>query len=83
MIPTLLREKLKSDPFVLTAFVSPTGRGLKVWVRILPDTSLHYASFLAAKTHFKEVHGVDIDGDCKDLARLCFVSNDADIFIQD
>ena len=80
--PILLREKLKSDPFALTAFVSPTGRGLKVWVRILPDTSLHHASFLAAKTHFKEVHGVDIDGDCKDLARLCFVSNDADIFIR-
>ena len=80
--PASLREKLKSDPFVLTAFVSPTGRGLKVWVRILPDTSLHYASFLAAKRHFKEVHGVDIDGDCKDLARLCFVSDDPDIFIR-
>ena len=28
------------------------------------------------------MHGVDIDGDCKDLARLCFVSDDADIFIR-
>ena len=80
--PASLRERLKSDRFVLTAFVSPSGRGLKVWVRILPDTSLHYASFLAAKTHFKEVHGVDIDGDCKDLARLCFVSDDPEMLIR-
>ena len=80
--PAPLREKLRSDPHVLTAFVSPSARGLKVWVRILPDTSLHYASFLAAKRHFKEVHLVDIDGDCKDLARLCFVSDDPDIFIR-
>ena len=80
--PILLRERLKRDPHVLTAFVSPSGCGLKAWVRILPDTSLHYASFLAAKTHFKEVHGVDIDGDCKDLARLCFVSDDPDMLIR-
>ena len=80
--PASLREKLKSDPNVLTAFVSPTGRGLKVWVRIHPDASLHRASFLAAQRHFKEAHSVDIDGDCKDLARLCFVSDDPEIFIR-
>jgi putative DNA primase/helicase len=80
--PASLRERLESDRFVLTAFVSPSGRGLKVWVRILPDTNLHYASFLAAKRHFKEVHLVDIDGDCKDLARLCFVSDDPDMLIR-
>ena len=80
--PASLRERLESDPFVLTAFVSPSGRGLKVWVRILPDTSLHRASFLTAKRHFKEAHGVEIDDDCKDLARLCFVSDDPDIFIR-
>ena len=28
------------------------------------------------------MHGVDIDDDCKDLARLCFVSDDPDIFIR-
>ena len=80
--PASLRERLESDRFVLTAFISPSGRGLKVWVRILPDTNLHYASFLAAKRHFKEVHLVDIDEDCKDLARLCFVSDDPDMLIR-
>ena len=80
--PASLRERLESDRFVLTAFLSPSGCGLKVWVRIHPDTNLHCASFLAAKRHFKEVHVVDIDGDCKDLARLCFVSDDPDIFIR-
>jgi phage/plasmid-associated DNA primase len=80
--PALLREKLKSDPCVLTGFVSPSGRGLKAWVRIHPDASLHRASFLAAQRHFKEAHGVDIDDDCKDIARLCFVSDDPDMLIR-
>ena len=80
--PASLREELKSDAHVLTAFVSPSGRGLKVWVRIHPDATLHRASFLAARRHFRETHGVEIDGDCKDLARLCFVSHDEDIFIR-
>ena len=35
--PASLREKVKSDPHVLTAFLSPTGCGLKVWVRVQPD----------------------------------------------
>src|SRR4029453_19339685 len=61
--PASLREKVKSDPCVLTAFVSPSGRGLKVWVRIRSDASLHRASFLAAQRHFKEDHNVEIDDD--------------------
>jgi hypothetical protein len=80
--PAALREKLKSDRHVLAAFVSPTGSGLKVWLRILPDASLHHTSFLAAQRHLKEVHGVDIDEGCKDVARLCFVSDDPNIFIR-
>ena len=80
--PALLREKLKSDPHVLTAFVSPSARGLKAWVRIQPDASLHRMSFFAAQRHFKEAHGVNIDQDCKDLARLCFFSDDPDIYVR-
>ena len=76
------REKLKSDPHVLTVFISPTGSGLKVLVRIKADASRHHASFLAAQSHFKKAYGVEIDGGCKDVARLCFVSDDADIFIR-
>jgi hypothetical protein len=80
--PAPLRETLKSDPYVLTAFLSPSGRGLKVWVRIRPDANLHHASFLAAKRYLKETHGIGIDEDCKDLPRLCFVSDDPDIFVR-
>jgi BT4734-like, N-terminal domain len=80
--PTPLREKFRSDPHVLTAFVSPSAHGLKVWVRTHPDASLHRASFFAAKRYFRETHGIEIDEDCKDLARLCFVSHDPNIHIR-
>ena len=76
-----LREKLKGDPHVLTAFISPTGAGLKVLMRILPDSGAHDLSFRAAKRHFKTRYALDIDN-CPDLSRLCFVSHDPEIFIR-
>ena len=76
-----LCEKLKGDPHVLAVFISPTGAGLKVLMRILPDSGAHDLSFLAAKKYFKTRYALDIDN-CPDLARLCFVSHDPEIFIR-
>jgi hypothetical protein len=76
-----LRDKLQSDPYVQAAFVSSTGSGLKILVRIPPDSSLHRASFLAAQQYFRKTYSLEIDN-CPDLCRLCFVSIDPLIFIR-
>jgi len=76
-----LRDKLKSDPYIAAAFISPTGSGLKALVRTWADVTLHERSFLAARRHFKEAHSIEIDS-CKDLSRLCFVSHDPEIFVR-
>ena len=76
-----LRHALAGDDHVQAFFASPTGSGLKVLLRIEPDKESHERSFLAAQKYFRERYDIKVDN-CKDLARLCFVSHDEDIFIR-
>jgi hypothetical protein len=73
---------LVSDPFVAAFFTSPTGSGLKVILRIRADANLHLRSFFAAREHFRQCYGLEIDESGKDVARLCFVSHDAQLFMR-
>ena len=75
-----VKEKLKVDPYVLFAFDSP-GNGLKAGVRI--DGTQHLASFQSAEKYFLECYGVQIDSSVKDVVRLCFVSYDPDLYINE
>lgn len=74
----VLREKLKRDPYVAFGFVSPSGAGLKLGLRI--DDERHEVSFTAAEAYFKDHYGLQIDRACKDRLRLCFVSHDPDLW---
>ncbi|MGV8074348.1 MAG: DUF3987 domain-containing protein [Syntrophobacteraceae bacterium] len=76
-----LRQKIQSDPHTLFCFLTPSGRGLKVGVRI--DGTKHLDSFLSAQSYFKEKYDVAIDPSVKDVVRLCFVSHDPDLFINE
>jgi len=76
-----LREKLRGDSSIYSAWVSPSGDGLKALLRVPADIALHPASFEAAQSRFLAVHGCAIDSSCKDVARLCFVSSDADLWV--
>ena len=75
-----VREKLKSSPHVLAILISPTLTGLKVLFRVPADASRHSASFTAVKKHVLEWTGCEIDESCKDVARLCFVSYDPELW---
>jgi hypothetical protein len=54
---------------------------LKVIFRIVADAGKHTASFRVVERHVYELTGEKIDGSCKDVARLCFVSFDPDASI--
>jgi hypothetical protein len=68
--PAQLREKLAADKHVVSAFVSPTGSGAKVVVRVRTDASTHEANFAAAKQHFGGTFGVSVDEACRTSAAL-------------
>ena len=69
-----VREKMKADPHVAFGFVSPSGNGLKLGLRI--DGTRHADSFTAAQDYFQQRYGLEIDPAVKDRLRLCFVSYD-------
>lgn len=73
-----VREKLKKDPHIAFVFVSPSGNGLKLGLRI--DEGRHSESFEAAVAYFKNRYGLQIDTACKGRLRICFVSHDPELW---
>jgi len=74
------REILAEDSHVLAAFVSPSGNGLKVLVRV--DSSKgHAAAFTSGREYLTDNYRLVLDESCKDVSRGCFVSWDPDAFI--
>lgn len=66
-----------ADSHVHACFVSPSGNGLKVLIKI--NGAFHLESFKALEIHF-ETLGFTLDKSGKDVSRACFVSFDPDVF---
>jgi hypothetical protein len=77
-----LRDDLFKDPHVAASFLSPSGRGVKLWIKVIPDATKHKESFYAAEKHFKTKYNLTLDPSCKDVARLFFQSYDPDAKIK-
>jgi hypothetical protein len=71
-----VRAKVSTSPYVLAAFTSPTGTGLKILFRIPANPAKHLASFHAAAAHFHALTGAELDPSRKDINGLCFLSYD-------
>jgi P4 family phage/plasmid primase-like protien len=78
--PTEARALLATDPHVLAAFITPSGKGAKALLRIEPCATdkEHKAAFAAAEKYIFDTYGLKIDPATKDPGRLCFFSADAD-----
>ncbi len=70
------KEKFKQHPFVYAAFISPSGDGLKVLVKIPADKERHKGHYLALVKLFPTLDPTSIN-----LSRVCFESIDPDIYI--
>ena len=62
------------------SFASPSGNGLKAWFYVPPDANLHAGSFRAVEKYMLELTRIQIDQACKDVGRLCFVSDDPEAY---
>ncbi|MBW8360116.1 MAG: virulence-associated E family protein [Weeksellaceae bacterium] len=77
------KEKLKGNQFVFAAFTSPSGNGLKVFIKIKTDKTEHKESFLKLQEYFEKLLQLEIDKSGKDITRLCFFSYDPEIFVNE
>ena len=80
-IPDLLAE-LAQMPHVVLAFVSPSGLGIKVIVRVdpIPANDLeHKGAYQACLDFFEDLaseYSFEIDTSGKDCSRMCFLAHD-------
>jgi hypothetical protein len=69
--------------YTFASFISPSGEGLKVFIKINSNAEQHTTTYNQVANFYKELSGYDFDAKCKDITRLCFVSCDADLFVNE
>jgi hypothetical protein len=75
-----LKITCRNQPFILGAFTSPSGNGIKVFARVHPSIEGHKRTFDALASHFAQL-GFQADPSGKDICRRCFLSYDPNLFV--
>ncbi len=73
-----LKEEISKKPIVFACWISPSGKGIKVLVKIPPNPKKHKGYFVSLKEHFNHPNW---DDSGSDVSRFCFESYDPDIYI--
>lgn len=72
------KEELSLDQYTFSVFISPSGKGLKLIVKIPKDPERHKAYFNALETYYNSEL---FDKTSKNLSRVCYESYDPTIFV--
>lgn len=68
------KQELMQEKYTLAVFVSPSGNGLKQLIKVSKEGN-HKKQFLALQEKYN-----DIDPSGKDIARICFMSYDPELY---
>ena len=71
-------ERIQADMYTYASFLSPSGNGYKVVVKIPRDYKHHKMYFDALKDYYDSEY---FDNSTKNLSRVCYESYDPEIFI--
>jgi hypothetical protein len=69
--------------YTLASFISPSGEGIKVFVKINSKKEKHATAYSQVANFYKNLSGYDFDPKCKDITRLCFVSSDPETYVNE
>jgi hypothetical protein len=69
--------------FTYACFISPSGNGLKILVKIETPKIEHKETFLKVQAHYEDILKLEIDKSGKDLTRLCFYSWDENLYLNE
>jgi hypothetical protein len=74
---------IKECSYTYAAFISPSGNGIKVIVKVNGEKENHEVNYTQVAEYYERLTGIGYDKKCKDISRLCFISFDEDLFIND
>ena len=78
-----VKEVLLDDPFVYSFFHSPSG-GLKILIKVDSSEDKHKLyGFPQVKDYIESMYNLDVDPSGKNISRLCFVSYDPNLFLNE
>ena len=78
-----LSSVINQCKYTFASFISPSGTGLKVFIQINSNAEQHTTVYNHVANFYKDLSGYDVDAKCKDITRLCFVSYDAELFLNE
>ena len=76
------KNKLSFDPYTLACFVSPTGTGLKVLMKI-SNPERHREHYRAICKYYKDTYNIDADPTSINVSRACFISYDPELILNE
>lgn len=77
-----LRSIFTTVPWIISAFRSPSGDGLKVLIKTSISTVTDYENcYCQLMDYFLTTFGCKVDKNCKDISRACYASYDPDIYV--
>lgn len=76
-------NQLKKDKYTFAVFLSPTGTGIKIIVKINDEIKQHEFNFLELEKYYFKNYNLQIDKSCKDVTRLMYLSFDDNLFINE
>ena len=69
--------------YTFASFISPSNEGLKIFIKVNSNAEQHTTVYNQIANFYKELSGYDFDAKCKDITRLCFVSCDTELFLNE
>ena len=76
-----IKNTIAQDKHCLFCFISLSGCGVKAGFKIGPDVTQHTHYFNQVYYYIKDTYNIEIDKSTKDLYRLCFISYDPKLLI--
>lgn len=76
-----VKMQLSQDEYIMFIFISTSGDGLKVGIKIPQDK--HSESFDALETYFLHNYKLQTDKSCKNVGRACFTSYDEKLYLNE
>ncbi len=81
-VPVLF-ERICAMPLTFSCFISPSGAGLKIIVKVSSDAEQHKIAFKQVKELYEKEFGIVIDKSGSDVSRLCYYSCDSKIVMNE
>jgi hypothetical protein len=75
-----LREKAALIPYTFMCFISPSGLGIKIWIKINCGVNYHKEAYVQVAKYYEEVFGVSVDKKACNIGRLMFLSYDPHVY---